>query len=49
MFQTTAKCSQSTGGFVCLRFGGLSLGVVTGFFVVVMSKLHKHGALPGRI
>lgn len=35
-----------------MRFGGLSLGVVfvVGFFVVVvMSKLHKHGALPGRI
>lgn len=52
MFKTTAKYSQSTGGFVCVRFGGLSLGVVSvigGFFVVVMSKLHKHGALPGRI
>lgn len=31
-----------------MRFGGLSLGDV--FVVVfVMSKLHKHGALPGRI
>lgn len=51
MFKTTAKHSQSTGGFVWVRFGGLSLGVVfvVGFFVVVMSKLHKHGALPGRI
>lgn len=28
MFKTTTKCSQSTGGFVCVRFGGLSLGVV---------------------
>lgn len=28
MFKTAAKCSQSTGGFVCVRFGGLSLGVV---------------------
>lgn len=53
MFKTTAKYSQSTGGFVCVRFGGLSLGVVSVigvfFVVVVMSKLHKHGALPGRI
>lgn len=34
-----------------MRFGGLSLGVVVigVFFVVVMSELHKRGALPGRI
>jgi hypothetical protein len=53
MCKTTEKLFQSTGGFVCVRFGGLSLGIVLslvcfGFFFL-MSKnctkvvLHREG------
>lgn len=43
MFEATPNVALSTGGFVCLRFKGMSPHVVfvVGFFVVVLSKLHK--------